>query len=522
MNRSIPTGRGWRLGAMLLALAMSTTAAPAQDAANTEGPSGTLTIAWPWDPGTMDPQMHRQRYTQIISHAMRDKLVYQPPPGLALDYLLAESVTQVDDTNYDVKIREGVHFHNGDELTSEDVVYTFERLWAPETASPRASMGNMANIEGVEALDRYTVRWKTKVPFGPPEQAIGDFHFSGQEILHKATYEKLTLDEAQTAPVMGVGPFKYVEWVPNQRVVMEAFEDYWQGTPGIERIIWRTIPEETTRVAELLAGSVDMIYPVTPDFVPQLEAAGMKLEIVPATSMNMLMMNVREGSPFADPEVRRAMNMAIDKDAIVENIYQGLAVPAVQVPGVGQEGFIEGYDPFDYDPDAARPILSKITKPIELFVLQQYSLAAEVVAEQLRGYGMSVSTVVLDTASHARINEEGAFDLMLAGAGYGNGDFIGAYYNNQFECARLETNRIRTGFCDEALDAKVAEFRAEMDPDRKTEIMGEVVQLLTETHMPWVPLFIGAEVWGMQPYVNGFAGSSAGQMFNLHKVTLDK
>src|SRR5690606_38526256 len=113
----------------LLALAMSTTAAPAQDAAAEGGPSGTLTIAWPWDAGTMDPQMHRQRYTQIISTAMRDRLYYAPPPGLPQGMLLAETFTQIDDTHYDIKIREGVLFHNGDELTSEDVVYTFQRLW---------------------------------------------------------------------------------------------------------------------------------------------------------------------------------------------------------------------------------------------------------------------------------------------------------------------------------------------------------------------------------------------------------
>lgn len=522
MNRSIPTGRGWRLGAMLLALAMSTTAAPAQDAANTEGPSGTLTIAWSWDAGTMDPQMHRQRYTQIISHAMRDKLYYSEPPGLNLVPLLAESITQIDDTHYDIKIREGVHFHNGDELTADDVVFTFERLWDPATASPRASMGNMTNIESVEATDRYTVRWTTKVPFGPPEQALIGFHVGGQEILHKATYEKLTPEEAASGSVVGVGPFKFVEWIPNQRVVMDAFEDYWQGAPGVERIIWRTIPEETTRVAELLAGSVDLIHPVNPDVVPQLEAAGMKLEIVPGTSTNMLMMNMREGSPFADPEVRRAMNMAIDKQAIVDHIYQGLAVASWQVPGNGQEGFIEGYEAFTYDPEAARPILSKVTKPLELFVPQQFALAAEVVAEQLRGYGMNVSTVVLDSASHARVNEDGAFDLIFAGAGYGSGDFTGAYYNNHFECVRLETNRIRTGFCDPELDAKMNAVRAEDDPAARKAMLDEIIVQLTEVDMPWVPLFVGTEVWAMQPYVNGFVGSSQGQMLNLHKVTLDK
>src|SRR5690606_10164287 len=149
-----------------------------------------------------------QRYTQIISHAMRDKLVIQAPPRLDSVNLLLDTVTQVDELNYDVKIKEGVKFHDGTEMTSEDIVYTFERLWDPENKSPRARMGNMTNIEGVEAIDRYTVRWTTKVPFGPVNDAIEGFHFTGQEILQKAYYSKLTLDEARTAPVMGAGPFK--------------------------------------------------------------------------------------------------------------------------------------------------------------------------------------------------------------------------------------------------------------------------------------------------------------------------
>jgi peptide/nickel transport system substrate-binding protein len=505
---------------------MATSGAAAQDAPAPADParvpSGTLTIGWPWDPGTMDPQQHRQRFTQIISHAMRDKLYYQEPPGLGLVPLLAESVTQVDDTNYDVKIKQGIHFSNGDELTSDDLVYTFERLWDPANKSPRASMGNMTNIAGVKAIDRYTVRWTTKVPFGPPDQAIIGFHFSGQEILSKAAYEKLTLDEARTAPVVGVGPFKYVEWVPEQRMVVEANTNYWQGPPGVERIIWRTIPEEATRVAELLAGSVDMIYPVTPDFVPQLKSAGMKLEIVPGTSTRMLMMNVREGSPFADVEVRKAMNMAIDKQSIVDNIYQGLAIPYEQVPGVGQEGYIEGYDPFPYDPEAARAVLSKVTQPITLVVQNEWELPAEAIAEQLRGYGMKVTTQVVDNATSNQVNESGDFDLMLSGAGYGSGDFTGAYYNNHFECVRLETKRIRTGFCNEDLDKKMAEVRAESDATVRQQKLNEVVKLLSEEYVPWVPLFGEAEVWAMQPYVNGFRGSSAGQMFDLWKVTIDR
>jgi peptide/nickel transport system substrate-binding protein len=517
MTRMTKTATG-QISVIALALALSAGAAMAQE----REPSGTLTIGWAWDPGTMDPQMHRQRYTQIISHAMREKLFYQEPPGLQLQPLLAESVTQVDETTYDVKIREGVLFHNGDELTSEDVAFTFNRLWDPATESPRARMGNMANVEGVEVIDRYTVRWTTKVPFGPPDTAVRGLHFTGQEILHKATYENLSMDEARTHPPIGVGPFKFVEWIPDQRVVMEANEDYWQGPPGVERIIWRTIPEESTRVAEFLAGSVDMIHPVTPDFVNQLRGGDVKLEVVPGTYMRMLMMNVREGSPFHDPEVRRAMNYAIDRDAIVDFMYDGLGVANWQIPGHGQEGFIEGYKPFSYDPDKARPVLSQITQPLEMFVEPEWELPAEVVAEQLRGYGMNVTASVVDRATFNATNEGGNFDLLFAGGGYGSGDFTGAYFNNHFECSRIETDRIRTGFCDPEIDAKVGAVREEIDPAVRAEMLDEVVRALTEQHMPWVPLFGPADVWAMQPYVNGFVGSSAGQYFNLQNVTLDR
>jgi len=504
------------VSALAIALALSAASAGAQE----RTPSGTLTIGWRWDPETMDPQMHRQRYTQIISHQMREKLTHQEPPGLMPVPLVARSITQIDETTYEVTIHEGVLFHNGDELTSDDIVFTFERLWAPETNSPRAGMGNMRNVDRIEAVDRYTVRWYTKVPFGPPEAASREMHLQGQEILHKATYENLTMDEARTHPPIGVGPFKFVEWLPEQRVVMEAFEDYWQGPPLIERIIWRTIPEESIRVAELLAGSVDMIFPVSPDFIDQLRAANMKLEIQAGTNMRMLMMNVREGSPFHDPEVRRAMQYAIDRQAIVDFIYGGLAVSAWQVPGEGQEGFIDGYKPFSFDPERARPILSQITQPLEMFTEPAWELPAQVVAEQLRGYGMNVTTIVLDQASFNATNEGGNFDLLWAGAGYGSGEFLGAYYNNHFDCSRFASNRIRTGFCDPELDQLAAAARAESDPARQREMLDSIVMRLTEVDMPWVPVFNPAEVWAMRPHVEGFVGSSAGQFFNMHKVSV--
>lgn len=517
----ISTGTATARYALTAAIVAFSLPALAQDAP-TRTPKGTLAIGWAWDPGTLDPQMHRARYAQIISQAMRDKLYYLPPPELGLAPQLAEDLIQVDDTTYDLKIRKGIKFHNGDELTSADVVYTFERLWDPATKSPRASMGNMTNIEGAEALDPYTVRFKTKTPFGPVRTAVQGLNFSAQEIMHKASDGARTVAETRTAAPIGAGPFKFVEWTPDQRVVMDAFPDYWQGAPGVERIIWRTIPEESTRVAELLSGSVDMIYPVSPDFVGQLRTANVKLEIVPGSSMTMLQMDVRDGSPFADIEVRKAMNMAIDKAAIVEHIYQGLATPAEQVAGIGQEGYKADYDPFPYDPDAARAILSKVTEPVELLTQPLFELPAQFVAEQLRGYGMNVTTKIMDVAAFNSAVEAGEFTLALATGGYGTGEFVGAYYNNHFECSRIATGRVRTGFCNEDLDKKYAALRAELDLGEWQKKLDEINRELTEVHVPWVPVFIPSDVWAMQPYVKGFKGSSAGQMFDLQNVTLDK
>ena len=514
MSRILLTTASLALGTALYAAPLTA------DEART--PSGTLTIGWQWDASTLDPHMHRQRYTQIIAHTLRDKLFYQSPPGLTFEPLVAESITQVDDTTYQVVLKKGVLFSNGDELTSADVVYSWTRLLDPATKSPRASMANMSQIASVEAPDAYTVVFKTAIPLGPVSLAISGLGLAGQEILHKASFEALSAEEARTAKPVGLGPFTLVEWQPEQQMIMEAHKGYHRGAPGVEKLIWRSIPEEATRTAELLAGSVDMIYPVSPDFAEQLKSAGMKFEIVPGTQMRALEMNVREGSPFADIEVRRAMNMAINKDVIVEGLYQGLAVTYEQFSGVGQEGFVEGYDPYPYDPEAARAVLSKVTKPIELVVEPRWEMAAEVISEELRGYGMNVRTSVLDAAAMTAKIAEGSFDLVLAGSGFGGGTFAGAYYDLHFNCSRLDAGRIRTGFCDASLDALAQDILNQTDLAAREEKSVELTRRLAEEFVPWVPLFGEAEVWAMQPYVTGFTGSSAGMMFDLDKVTLAK
>jgi peptide/nickel transport system substrate-binding protein len=167
-------------------------------------------------------------------------------------------------------------------------------------------------------------------------------------------------------------------------------------------------------------------------------------------------------------------------------------------------------------------VLSKVTEPIVLYTAGAEEQAAEAIAEQLRGYGMNVTAQVIDSAAATQMANDGTFELFLTSAGYGTGDFIGTYYSNNFECKRLQSNQVRTGFCNEGLDELANSVRLETDPVKKKELLEEVTKKLSSEFVPWVPLFGQTEVWALQPYVKGFVGSSAGQWYDLQNVSVEK
>lgn len=501
-----------------------TTTSQGQSEGDASAPSGTLTVLWPTSaPLTLDSQAYRHRYTQIVHHQMRDKLFHLEPPGLTPQPHVAESIERVDELNWDVHLRQGVLFHNGDELTAEDVAFTFNRVIDQEVSN-RFDYGSLPLVDHVTAVDRYVVRFTTKEDVG----VLGAeaLNLAGQELLHKETYEPLyyDLDALAVLPPMGVGPFKYVNWVEGEYIEMEAFEDYWDGTPGVERIVIRTVPEEATRIAELIAGTADMIYPVSPDFIPQLEAAGMKIASAPGTSLRVLSMNVREGSPFADIEVRRAMNMALDKSVIVDSLFGGYASVGHSLAYEGQEGYEADYQPFSYDPEAAAAVLKQLEGTTIQAITDATAIeqsAVDVIVEQLRNYGITVEVTPLDRAAFVEAANEGAYDLAFQNHAAGSGLFLGTRYYGDWWCGRLP-DRINTGFCDEELDALHDAALSASTLEEREALTRQIIRALTEEHVTHVPLYNVDNVWALAPYVNGFTPSSAGQMFDMHKVTLDR
>lgn len=330
----------------------------------TEQASGTVVVALTEAPTSLDPADHRSRQSETVIRNMFDGLVTRDTrSGVHLE--LAEELNWVDESTLEAKLRQGVKFHNGQEMTADDVVFTFDRIIqenAIEYPEPHTSprKGLIAPLESVEKVDDYTVRLNFNGVWPPAMQLL--VH---QQIVPKAYLEEVGTEGFIANPI-GTGPFKFVEGQLDDQIVLERFADYWGGAPDlgqvgpaqIEQVVFRIIPEASTRVAALLAGEVDIIQGVPPELVDTLNLTeGVQVKTAPGTQPQWLQLNV-SAPIFADVNVRRALNYAVDKDLIVEAIYGNRAVP---LPGPLSpfNNFVnKSLAPYPYDPDTALEMLS--------------------------------------------------------------------------------------------------------------------------------------------------------------------
>ena len=234
---------------------------------------------------------------------------------------LATSWTFVPPRSWDFTLREGVTFHNGDPLTAEDVKFSYDRIKDEANASPMAAF--IEDIESVEVMDPQTVRITTVTP-----SAILPERTKQISIVPKSVVEELGNEAFGRAPV-GTGPYKLVEWRPNEQATLVANDDYWGGAPPIPNLVLLPIPEPATRVASLQTDQVDLIWDIPPSFLGQLETdTNIKVVNKPESRTAEVILNTNQEDgfePFKDRRVRDAMAMAIDYDSIIANLFEGLA-----------------------------------------------------------------------------------------------------------------------------------------------------------------------------------------------------
>jgi peptide/nickel transport system substrate-binding protein len=346
------------LGASALALSLAAGAAMA-------GPQdNSLNIAWELEVPNISMYHNTDRIGIIIAHHVWDSLIYRNPDSGEFEPLLAESWELVDDVTIDVVIRDDVLFHNGEPMTVEDVVFTFNYIANPN--SDMLSQQTVNWIEKAEALDDRTVRITAKRP-----TPLALLYMAGDiGIYPKDYYQEVGPDGMGRAPI-GTGPYKVTEVVPGTRMVFERFEDYYEGSPkgmpSIERIVQRTIPELNTQVVELASGRLDWMWRVPADQVDRLNAMP-TINVLNASTMRIGYLQFdavgKSGdNPFTDRRVRQAVNHAIDRDAIVDNLVRGDSVVINAACHPAQFGCIDDVTTYEYDPERARELLAEAGYP---------------------------------------------------------------------------------------------------------------------------------------------------------------
>ena len=273
--------------------------------------------------------------------------------------LLAKSWEQLSDTEWLFYLEEGISFTNGEPFNAEAVIYNLDR--AASTEYPRQSFEYTQYYDHCEAVDEYTVKIVLNSPDPLLPEHICDIGMLAPE--HSAEIG----EEANSYDICGTGPYILESWEADQQVTLVANKDYWRGEPQVDKYIIKTIPEAATRVAELLAGNVDIIYDVNFEDVPMLESqSNVHIDQEMTRRVCYIAFNTLDWSPapeLQDARVRQAMNYAVDVDAIVESIMGGFATPTATWYRSDFPNYDASIEGFEYNPEKAKELLAEAGYP---------------------------------------------------------------------------------------------------------------------------------------------------------------
>lgn len=326
-------------------------AAPAEAA---DGPSGTLIVALPLEPNSVNPPNGADRMAGNVINQIFESLIAvdfatgEILPALATAWDVAE-----DGSSYTFTLRQGVTFHDGSAFNAQDVVATFEAGKDPANA-----YASSYDAIAIEVVDDYTVKILPETP--------------SVTFLRRLTETPIISDEQFAADgnvgiesnPIGTGPFKFVEWNKGDRIVLHANTDYWEeGKPHLAEVIFRPIPESSTRLAAIQTGEVHIVNRLNSDEAASLDSVdGVQVVTYPADRVYYIAFNnltTGVGLPTEDKLVRQAMNLAVDRQAIVDGLFDGHARLSSGFVTPSNLGFDADLAPFAFDPEQAAALLAE-------------------------------------------------------------------------------------------------------------------------------------------------------------------
>ncbi len=383
----------------LLALLAWAVAPLAQTAAPPGGRGGTLTFAAGADPDSLDPQNAQSNPAEQVDRMIYDNLV-RFNAKMQIEPALAESWTQsADGLTWTFKLRKGVRFQDGTPFDAKAVKYFFDRVLGDE--KPFKASLYTPFVHGAEVVDDATVRVTLKQPFAP---FLFRLAHSAGGIVSPAAHQKWGKD--LTLHPVGTGPFRFVEWVKGDRVVLERNDGYWGGRPKLDRIVVKTVREDAARVLMLESGDADLIVNIPPEEIPRLRKdPRFTVQSIPTARALYVVINVKK-KPFDDVRVRQALNYAVNKDAIVKDLYQSNAeaIPGIVAPLQNGYAKLPGYG---YDPRKAKELLAQAGHPslkVKLWspkgrYVKDYEMA-QAIQQDLAGVGVEAQLSTMEWGAY--------------------------------------------------------------------------------------------------------------------------
>ncbi len=457
-----------------------------------------ITIVIGSEPTTLDPHAADDGGEKAVNDNIFETLMVRDTEGNLGLGLAAEWPTQVDPTTWEFKIKPGITFHNGEALNAEAVVFSVERMIDPELNSEQLSY--FSTFAGAEVVDDLTVRIQTAGP--DPILPARMYYFM------IAPPEASQNEDFAQSPI-GSGPYKFVSWDRGNQIVLEADPDYRDGAPDVDTVTYRFIEEPGTRLSTLLAGEVDLVTNLLPEFMGQVpQAASMR-----GLEHPMVLLNA-DGGITADRRVRQALNYAIDKEALASALFEGQAqVEQGQLLGPTYFGFNEDISAYPYDAERAQALLAEAGAEGGSITLVSTSgrwLKDRELTEVIAGYWSAVgldvdvqiyefdeylqrlfrsedgtrSDAIFIVSGNELLDADRSFSAYLAPSGFGASNSI------------------------EQMEEWISSARTETDLDRRQAIYEEVVEFAHEEALLTFLLNIN-NIWGMserlswQPRVDG-------------------
>ena len=438
----------------------------------------TLVIGLAADAMSLDPHDVNETASFNVWMNIFDTLLYRSR-DLKVNPLLATSYKMINDTTWELDLRKGVRFHNGEEFNAATVKFNFERLMNPSNKLKQGTGVFTENFERIEPINDYKVRIITKYPlpfldsilcYTPgmiPPQYLRD---KGPSFI--------------AGNPVGSGPYKFVRWARDEQIVLTANEKYWRGVPQIKKVVFRPIPDATTRIAGLQNQELDIIIGVPPSHVPLVEKKGRSfVSKVPGMHVVFVAFDNTKGGPVADKRVRRAIAHSIDIDTIIKKVAYGYGETLALPYTAKHFGYDLGLKPHPYVPGEAKRLLAEAGYPNGFdFILNSPSgywgedrETAEAVVGYLRKVGINASVRVHQGGTF--ITKWFAHDLYPAYlARFGD-----VTWNAGYALFRLlRSGSLFSNFHHPQIDALIDEGRFTTDRQKRLRIYSDVAKLIKE------------------------------------------